>query len=331
LRCDYPVGPAKHNQFSKYQKHGIFCFMPGIERAPIAELSAERPTQRQRDASAVFSLIGAHIELIEDYLGIGTAEPFIVDDEALAVRQAQLEFSKQASHHTERGIQEIAVQLGATVKQVEAEMNRATLLDIGCGNGQFGAQLSRSAKAKVTFLERDKDVLPAPLKNTRRQVQAHGESLPFKDESFDKTTSNFSALSWADSPLSALSSLQESLRVTDVGGTHIAVPIMSQVLQRQGLAKLHMRPETVDTDPDPTEDPRAFKVWALQDYLLLTTLLELEHEGVCSTTWTSLIGNGGSTGQQIESYSAIVDKKEPIPQQLLDSQTEYAQSFFAEQ
>lgn len=304
--------------------------MPGIERALVTNLPVERLTPRQRDSLAVFSLVGAHLELIEDYLGIGTTDPFIVDAESLAARQAQLEFSKSASHRVGRGAHEIAVQLGATVKQLEGEMNRAAVLDIGCGDGQFGAEISRSAKARVTLLERDKDVLPAPLKNNRRQVQASGEALPFKDGSFDKTTSNFSTLSWADSPLSALSSLQESLRVTATGGTHFAVPIMSQVLQRQRLAKLDMRIASTDAVPDPSEDPRAFKIWALQDYLVLTTLLELEAEGACSTTWTSLIGDGGTTRQKIESYSAIIDKKKPIPQQLFDSQTEYAKSFFAE-
>jgi ubiquinone/menaquinone biosynthesis C-methylase UbiE len=305
--------------------------MPGVERAPITDLSVEsieRPTPRQKDSLTVFSLIGVHLELIEDYLGIGTADPFIADAESLAARQSQLEFSKQASHRTKRGTHEIAVQIGATVKQLETEMNRATVLDIGCGNGHFGMEIGRSAKAKVTFLERDKEVLPQPLKNNRRRVLANGESLPFRDESFNRTTSIFSALSWAESPLSALSSLQEGLRVTEVGGTHYAVPIMSQVLKRQGLARLHMDPETDSGSSDPTDDPRAFKIWALQDYLLLTALLELEAEGVCATTWTSLIGNGGTTGQEIESYSAIIDKQKSIPQELVDRHTEYAMSFF---
>lgn len=36
----------------------------------------------------------------------------------------------------------------------------------------------------------------------------------------------------------------------------------------------------------------------------------------------------GRTGQEIESYSAIIDKKNPVPQELVDRHTEYAISFF---
>jgi len=305
--------------------------MSGIERAPLASLNAKRLSPRQSDSLAVFNLIGEHLDLTEDYLGIGTEKPFLVDAASLKARQDQLAWSRSESHHVSRGVQEIAVQLGATVERMEKEMEKTDVLDIGCGDGTFGDRMGRAANARVTFLELDPTVMPPRSRYTNRQVLASGESLPFPDESFDKTLSAFSTLTWANSPLSALRCLSEAIRVTRVGGTYFAVPIMSQVMARHNVMRYHMQQAAKGVELKDGNDLGAMKVWALQDYLLLTCMLELEAEGMCSVSLASFIGQGGKTGNKIESYSAIIDKKSPITQEFFDGYNEYAKSFYVEE
>lgn len=147
--------------------------MPGLERAPVKSFSPDhRLTGREQDSRAVFQLIGQHITWLERYLGIGTPRPFSLDDKALECRRKQLAFSQQATHRERRDVHELALQLGVTIKQMEAEFGRQKVLDIGCGEGRFGSKLSRSAKATVVYLDRNPAVLPQPTRDTRLQVVA---------------------------------------------------------------------------------------------------------------------------------------------------------------
>jgi len=92
-----------------------------------------------------------------------------------------------------------------------------------------------------------------------------------------------------------------------------------------------MKNPVVPKNLDRTNDPKIYKTWALQDYLLLTSLLELQVEELCSISWRSFIGKGGTTGAEIESFSAIIDKLGSIPKELFDEQMAYANSFVATQ
>ncbi len=295
----------------------------GLERAPVYPFNEGALTYRGQDSAATFGLVLEHSAWLESQLGLGTDLPFRVGPEALRARHDQLERSKSESHCTSRGVLFLGKLVSGTVKEMEAEFARQTVLDIGCGDGRLGVELSRNAKSRVTFFDRDSAALSGITRKSGRKIIGEGVSLPFTDEAFDKTVTAFSSVAWAETPLETVNSLQEALRVTQVNGTCFVIPALSNVLSRRRLAVA----ELVNPNQQSLEDPLALKVWALQDHLAINTLLGLAEEGYCSISWSSFIGKGMNTGATVENYSAVVDKVRPIPEEVYGANLAYAKSF----
>ena len=94
------------------------------------------------------------------------------------------------------------------------------VLDLGCGTG-FVSELLK--ECDLVGLDISEEMLRTYTKRFKKGVVGNAEVLPFKDESFDFTLSNFS-LHWTDWKRS----IREALRVSKVG-VGIAIPVEGSV------------------------------------------------------------------------------------------------------
>jgi SAM-dependent methyltransferase len=303
----------------------------GIVRAPVYPFTPEGiPESAIEQSSVTFDMLMDHNERAELGLGLHGSNPYRATAADLAVRRERLEMGKDQSYALRRGIQAVGVLVTGTVSQMEAEFAGKQVLDIGSGEAKLGTELARKAKARVTFLDNNSELLGKIPRKVGKRVLADGVELPFADESFDKTVSAFSSIIWSPHPLESLKSLHEAIRVTRIGGTTFAVPIVvnpeGRKLQETSkiLSAALNIPEGQHIEPQEN-----LKVWLLQDHLLLHSLLELSKEGYCSVTWTSFIGSGVNTGVEIEQYSAVIDKDKPVPHEVLTEHMAYADRFIA--
>lgn len=305
----------------------IYTMVQGIERFPTSAIESREPnTEFERNAKLTYEIVVKHANWIIDYLNLDAKRPFVANSKALKKRDEQLAESRRGSYALNRGMQQISILLAATVKQMECEFGRKMTLDIGCGMGRLGAELARKAKSKVTFLDNDPEALAKVSPKSGAKVLGEAAVLSaFEDESFERTIAAYSSLSWTSNPLQAVKAVNEQMRVTDVGGSAFFIPVLSNVAQRQGIGDY--------TEKNPSTrlglggESIAFKVWALQDYLVLDSLQRFEEEGLCSTSWCAYIGQGQSTGLTIESFSAIVDKHKSIPDDVFEANLDYVKLF----
>ncbi|HVX48230.1 MAG TPA: class I SAM-dependent methyltransferase [Candidatus Saccharimonadales bacterium] len=262
-----------------------------------------------------------HVRWAEGYISLGEEGEFRITDEALEKRRLQLDEARNLSYATARDAHYLSVMVGGTVSQIEDEMCRRTVLDIGCGQGRFGEAMARKAKAEMTFVDIDEEALAKISKKAGSIVVANAADLPFEDESFDRTISAFSAMLWSETPHDTLRSLNEAVRVTETGGSVFFLPVFSYLMPRKSIVARS------EANPADSDHPLAHKVMALQDHLVFTALERLREEGGADISWKSFIGRGSATGLQSDTFSAIIDIKEPIDPQLLEENLAYADQF----
>jgi hypothetical protein len=301
----------------------------GLERAPIYPgMPVEAASQRGRESAMAFGIVLKHTEWLEGYLGVDTDSPFKVDAAAIKARHEQLEGAKSNAHSTTRGIHQLGMLLVGTVNQMSGEFARKRVLDIGAGEGRFGAELTRKARAKMTYLDHDRDILSTIPASWGDRIAASGYALPFKDEAFPRTVAAFSSLPWAKTPQESVNALNEALRVTEVGGTVFLPPFLSNIMKRHAQTNQVAISDLPSREVD-TNERLGLKVWAAQDYALIGSLLNLIAEDYCSVTWSGYIAKGVNTGEVIESYTAIIDKNKSIPPKVFADNLDFANQFMS--
>jgi ubiquinone/menaquinone biosynthesis C-methylase UbiE len=301
----------------------------GLERAPVYPNRPVEPlTIRQEESVTAFDLIQEHLEWIESFLALKN-EPFKTTPADLEARRQQLQVAKELCHRRVRSIADLGKLVIGTVSQMEAEFAYQTVLDIGAGEGRFGEALARKAKARVTFVDNDPNVMDHISPRAGVKVVADGKSLPFEDESFNKTVSAFSSIHWAATPVESVQALNEALRVTEVDGSAFIIPAISNFSKRYWRTRPSLLAWSGAELPD-KEEYSALKVWAAQDYVLLKTLLKMAKDDYCAITWSGYRGIAQHYYTELEWVSVIVDKKKAIPTEVLEDNVAYAKQFIEE-
>jgi len=296
----------------------------GLERAPISSLSDTPRSERGVKSAEAFARAHNHDRRIKERLGIGAPQQFCINQESLIARKQMLADSKEHSHAVDRTSLELGILVLATVTGMENECRRSRVLDIGCGRGRFGEQMARNARAKLTFLDMDPQIMAGISPRAGDIVIGDGRLLPFEDESFEKTFSTFSSIVWAETPVETIQALNEALRVTETGGSTFLLPALVNTTELEG----YLKPTDKAQSKEWADFSLGCRVWALQDHVLLHALHLLAVEEYCSITWSQFGGPGMKTGHEFEFISAIVDKKKPIPPDVLQVSLDYAKSFY---
>ncbi len=299
----------------------------GVERAPIHSLEGGMPTSYAGKVSmSAFMQIMSHGQWIDAYLDLGGYEPFRADVTAIEARRDHLELGKTLAYCHSRDVNQIGKLLVSTVDDIEAEFRGQTVLDIGCGIGRAGEALRRKAKARVTFLDKDEAVLQnIAVKSGCSKIVADGTALPFEDESFSRTLNLFSAIPWAETPRDTVQAFNEALRVTEVGGSSFVIPAFSSLtVKRKVENESDQAVALMVLDKTIENYVLSFKVWGLQDHVLLNAMLNLAEAGYCSITWK---GVRTPDPNDFEHYSAILDVNKSIPPELLADNLAYVDQF----
>ncbi len=301
---------------------------PGLERAPFLPIEPllypqEPSSRRLQDSALAYMHILGHIE---QTLGVFEGEEpstYTISQDALHARQQQLDTKRGLSHHVPRGVHELGKLVLGTVKQMEQEFTGSRVLDIGCRDGTFGQAIARNAKANVTFLDPNTELLRKVPRKSGTRIVSDVQHLPFAGSSFDKTVTDFSSLAWANTPVAALRALTEAIRVTRVGGTVFAIPLFTDIIDRSALASHRLQHNIA-----PTENERlANEVWAAQDYVLARFLANLAADQYCDITWSCIRNSSQTPRASLELYSAIIDIKKPIPPEKFTDMIAIAEKF----
>ncbi|HET9850733.1 MAG TPA: methyltransferase domain-containing protein [Candidatus Saccharimonadales bacterium] len=294
----------------------------GIIRAGVyPDLPPELMSEAQVESLMAFQNIDELRELIIDSFGLDSNSPYLLTDADLKAWHEHQESLREDQHRT-RSTHELGRQVLATVSEMEEEFGRQTLLDIGCGEGRFGEAMARNAKAKVTFLDRDPVQLTRISKRAGNIVLGSGQELPFEDESFSRVMLAYSSLYWAETPLEAAQALNEAIRVTEVDGTVIIIPLTHTISQRRRLLPLmaQIRDKLGDLD----ERDRYEAVASLRDLTIIRGLFKLAERRLVSVTWTNFVGPSVVPGISLENYSAIIDKHRSVPPEIYEDNQNYA-------
>lgn len=179
----------------------------------------------------------------------------------------------------------------------------------------------------MTLVDCDTGVIKLIPRTSGSRAVTKADRLPFSDESFDRTLSLFSFLPWSVGPVDKTAALFEALRVTKVGGSFLGTPLFTNLDTRHKLTPFDMALREIGDDQIDKVDPRAMKIWDIEDHVLLHTLEDLQARGLCAVTWSARIAIGASTNAKMELYSGIVDLLEPITDDVVTENMLYAQSF----
>lgn len=291
----------------------------GLERAPVSSLH-DKPRSRR----AKVSLNGLEVFATYDYqirqsLSIGQESQFVVTAAALR-HQSELMRQEKIQDRRGRTISTIAeLVVASSVELVIEECRDTRVLDIGCGEARFGEELTRVANADVTSVDSDPEILKTASQNAGEIMLADGRELPFADESFDKTFNTFASISYAHSPLDAVMSLNESLRVTKADGTVFMLPICAPLDLRKAL--------TEATNKDAT----SVKMFALQDHVIFQALRSMMSDDYISVTWAGMKwvydGMEKVEDRSFDMITAVIDKQKPIPPEVFAKNIAYVNSF----
>lgn len=286
----------------------------GLERAPVApfgQLPVEGATSPEaRSSLAIGTSLLNYKAAASKRLGLHSENPFIFDDYAEAWYELRLYYAQRESHFRRRTVSDVAQDyLNTSTNRFINEFRHQTVIDEGCGEGLVGRELARKAKAKVTFLDRDPDVLELISDTFGTKVLADAEDLEFENESFNKSLSIFSAIFWAESPLAAVRSINEQLRVTAVGGSALIIPLFQDLRMRAWNFDVLMSRH--QNGIDVSNRLAVLRTFELKDVMLISTLERLALSGTVGITWISDKKPNSIT--DVVNISAIVDKYEPIP------------------
>jgi ubiquinone/menaquinone biosynthesis C-methylase UbiE len=295
----------------------------GIERAPVyPAMPAEPLTNAQVESLVAFQSIDEHRQLVEQIFGLDTDNPYRITAADLEARRRQMAEARELGHHHTRSARELGTYVLATVPQMEDEFRRQTMLDIGSGTGRFGEAMARNAKAEVTFLDRDPEILKRISKRAGKIVLADGTDLPFEDESFQKVLSGFSSVHWAETPLESARALNEAIRVTEVGGSTLVIPLLNVISQRRQLLPKIFNSEVLSAPLEAADGYAA--AWAMEDMAVINSLFKLAEGGYLGITWSNHLEETGRAGVSRELYSVIIDKQKSIPQEVYEQNIAYA-------
>ena len=289
----------------------------GIPRAPVyPEMPVEPLSNSQVESLVAFQNIDEHRELVTEIFGLDTDEPYTLSESDLRERHLQMEVARNLAYRYSRSASELGHLVLATVSQMEDEVRRQTLLDIGCGTGRFGEDMARKAKAEVTFLDRDPEMLEQVSKRAGKIVLGEGTELPFEDESFQKVLAGFSSIHWAETPEQSVRALNEAIRVTEVGGSTIVIPLINSIHARRALLPVILSQRQPNGEFEDMD--RYAVVWAMQDLAVTNALFGLAEGGYCDITWANHVDQLGTSRVTRELYSAVIDKKANVPSELLE-------------
>lgn len=301
----------------------------GIERAPVfPSIPSDPMTDAQVESYNAFLSMQEHRELIQESLGLGTDRAYRLSAADLEARRRQQESARIVGHHQTRSTSELGKLITATVSQLEDEFRRKSVLDIGAGAGRFGEAIARNAKADVTFLDRDPEIMERISRRAGRIVLGDGRELPFDDESFDRVFSAYSSVHWAETPVDSVKALNEAIRVTKVGGAAILIPILNSVSQTRRLLPAVLKARKPDGSFKDID--RFAVVWAMRDAAILDSLFKLAQDGYGDITWSNFVEPTPVRGISREIYSAVIDKLKPIPSDFYAQNIESAQEMIDE-
>ena len=290
----------------------------GINRAPVyPDIPKETMSNAAVESLNAFWNIDEHRQLVTEIFGADTDDPYRLSEGDISARRQQIEFSKAIGHYQSRSARELGIMVLATVSQMEDEFRRRTLLDIGCGSGRFGEEMARKAKADVTFLDREPEILGRVSKRAGKIVLAEATQLPFEDESFQRVMNGYSSVHWSETPTESVKALNETIRVTEVGGSAIVIPLINSISQRRSLLPIILnqrKPSGEFQDED-----RYAAVWAMQDLALINSLYRLAEAGCVDITWSNSVEPTPIVGVQRELYSVVIDKLKTVPMTLLET------------
>jgi SAM-dependent methyltransferase len=297
----------------------------GLERAPVFSLLGKPTTDRGVESMEAFRRVTEHQKIIDKFLSLNTEGEFEVTTDAIEARKEMQRRAKEESHRDGRSVHELALVALSTVSQMEDEFRNADVLDIGCGlEGRFATAIARNSRANVVCLDSNPKIVDSIRGKRCTAVVADGRSIPFENDHFDRTIAAYSSLSWSNTPLETAQSFNEAMRVTKPGGAAIFIPIFSNTRVRDSrMFNSHRLGGTPESDALILGE----KVWAVQDHILFHALKTVVSEGLCSITWSGFVGPGMNTGHELEVISAIVDKKKPIPAEILQANLDYAEGF----
>jgi ubiquinone/menaquinone biosynthesis C-methylase UbiE len=300
----------------------------GFERAPIASVSDDYDSDRAEVSMAGFKRVTSHMYWLRRHFKVGGDDQFCVSREDLERYQMVISDAGVDSMVDGRRVDELGWHFASDAKGVINECRGRSVLDVGCGKGRFGKELRYSgAKAEITLVERDPDTLARVSPKIGAKVVADACTLPFNDNTFDRSFMTYSALTYPKSPVEAVQALGEIMRVTKPEGSSFLAPISIDLNIHDAMIKYGVVTPIEDYDDKTSE--AYFNIRMLSEYLVINGLMRLIKSGYADVTWAHGKGVSEKISDGMEIITAIVDKKTDIPADVMSDLVDSAVIFNA--